>query len=196
MKHFLFIGLAGLIILVSFTGQQQEPLAEVSAYGPKETLLYRLHYGFINAGEARIEVDPTMYMINNKICYKTMVTGHTVGSFDLVMHIRDQWTSYIDTASKIPQRSMRDIIENNYRLKEMVMFDFSKNIANVIKEQGKALDKSSAQYAITSNIQDIVSGAYYLRTIDYSKIFIIIFEKKNAQYRNNRKADIDSVSKQ
>ena len=33
-------------------------------------------------------------------------------------------------------------------------------------------------------------------TIDYSKIFIIIFEKKNAQYKNNRKADIDSASKQ
>jgi hypothetical protein len=33
-------------------------------------------------------------------------------------------------------------------------------------------------------------------SIAYSKIFIIIFEKKNAQYQHNRKVDLDSASKQ
>jgi len=170
MKYFILTSLAVILLTASFTNQLQAPQSECTAYGPKEKLQYRLHYGFINAGEATIEVDPNMYMINNKVCYKTMVTGHTTGSFDLVIHIRDQWISYIDTASNIPQRSMRDITENGYRLKEMVMFDFSKNMANVILEKGKTLDKSSEQYAILENIQDIVSGAYYLRTIDYSKL--------------------------
>jgi len=36
-------------------------------------------------------------------------------------------------------------------------------------------------------------GAIY--TIDYSKIFIIIFEKKNAQYQHNRKPMVDSTAK-
>lgn len=171
MKRFLTISLL-VLLAASFTFQTQAPQATFAAYGPKEALLYRLHYGFITAGEARIEVDPTLYMINNKVCYKTAVIGTTTGSFDVAMHVQDQWISYIDTASKIPQRSMRDIIENNYRLKELVMFDYKNNKANVIRESGKELSKSTAQYTISNNLQDIVSGAYYLRTLDYSKMAV------------------------
>lgn len=171
MKRFLITSLI-LLLAASFTFQTQAPQATFAAYGPKEALLYRLHYGFITAGEARIEVDPTLYMINNKVCYKTAVIGSTTGTFDVAMHIRDQWISYIDTATKIPQRSMRDIVENNYRLKELVMFDYKNNKANVIRESGKELSRSTAQYTIASNMQDIVSGAYYLRTLDYSKMAV------------------------
>ncbi len=169
MKRFLVISLI-LLLAASFTFQTQAPVATVAAYGPKEALSYRLHYGFITAGEARIEVDPSLYLINNKVCYKAAVIGSSTGTFDVAMHIRDQWTSYIDTATKIPQRSMRDIVENNYRLKEMVMFDYKNNKANVIRESGKELSKSTAEYPISANLQDIVSGAYYLRTLDYSKM--------------------------
>ncbi|SFX19936.1 DUF3108 domain-containing protein [Cytophaga hutchinsonii] len=159
-----------LVLATSFTLQTQAPQSPFAAYGPKESLVYRLHYGFVTAGEARIEVDPTLYMINNKVCYKTSVIGATSGSVDIAMRVRDQWTSYIDTATKIPQRSMRNIAENNYRLKEMVMYDYANKKANVITESGKELEKSTAEYAITNNLQDIVSGAYYLRTLDYSKM--------------------------
>jgi len=171
MKRFFTLSLV-LITVASFTFQTQAPESALAAYGPKEVLLYRLHYGFITAGEARIEVDPTLYMINNKVCYKTAVIGTTTGTFDVAMHVNDQWISYIDTASKIPQRSMRDIVENNYRLKEMVMFDYKNNKANVIRESGKELERSTAEYVIASNLQDIVSGAYYLRTLDYSKMIV------------------------
>jgi hypothetical protein len=171
MKRFGLLSLI-LFVIVSFTFQSQAPQSTLAAYGPKEALLYRLHYGFINAGEARIEVDPNLYIINNKVCYKTAVIGTTTGSFDLAMHVRDQWISYIDTATKIPQRSMRDIVENSYRLKEMVMFDYPNNKVNVIRESGKELQKSTTQYTICSNVQDIVSGTYYLRTLDYSKMAI------------------------
>jgi hypothetical protein len=171
MKRFCILSLM-LLAIASFTFQSQAPQSTLAAYGPKEALVYRLHYGFVNAGEARIEVDPTLYMINNKVCYKTAVIGSTTGTFDLAMHVRDQWISYIDTATKIPQRSMRDIVENSYRLKEMVMFDYPNSKANVIRESGKELKKSTAAYTISSNVQDIVSGAYYLRTLDYSKMAV------------------------
>ena len=169
MKRILIIGLV-ICSTMAFTNQIEAPQSLQAAYAPSEVLLYRLHYGLINAGEARIEVAPALYMVNNKICYKTSVTGTSTGSFDLVMHIQDQWGSYIDTASKIPQKSYRDIVENNYRLKELVVFDFNKTIASVIRESGKNLEKSTYEYPITANVQDIVSGAYYLRTIDYNKL--------------------------
>jgi hypothetical protein len=40
-----------------------------------EVLEYRMHYGFLNIGEAIIEVSPTLYRVNNRVCYKVNVFG-------------------------------------------------------------------------------------------------------------------------
>lgn len=171
-KYLTIVGLSAF--LMAFTQQTGEvTTSTVMPYAGNEVLQYRLHYGFINAGEATIMVHPALYSVNGKVCYKTTVTGKSIGSFALMMNIKDEWGSYIDTSSKIPQKAYRDITENNYRLKEHVQYDFSKNMANVTREKGKDLsNKSSHEYAITANLQDIVSGAYYLRTLDYNKMTV------------------------
>ncbi|MCU0417061.1 MAG: DUF3108 domain-containing protein [Cytophagaceae bacterium] len=164
----LFVALS--IGLVAFTNQTSEvTVTKALPYTGNEVLQYRLHYGFINAGEATIMVHPTLYAVNGKVCYKTTVSGKSTGSFAMMMTIKDEWGSYIDTNSRIPQKAYRDITENSYRLKEVVMYDYGHNKANVIREKGKDLsNKSTHEYAIAPNLQDIVSGAYYLRSLDYT----------------------------
>src|SRR5688572_17878660 len=107
----------------SITGSAQDIATELKAYGPSEVLEYRLHYGFITAGEARIEMHQQLYSVNNKICYKATIFGRSTGAFGVAMKINDTWGSYIDTASRIPQRNYRDLTEGNFRLKEYVQFD-------------------------------------------------------------------------
>ncbi len=73
LKYALF-GVA-LLTLASFSYQtivdaNQDLLSTQKVYGPEEVLEYRLHYGFITAGEARIEMHPQLYNVNNKVCYK------------------------------------------------------------------------------------------------------------------------------
>jgi hypothetical protein len=93
------------------------------SFGRGEILEYRVHYGFINAAEAVIEVHKDLFKINNRPCYRVNVAGKTIGGFDLVLRIRDTWRSYIDTAAIIPHR-----------------------------------------------FQDLISGYYYLRTIDFNQL--------------------------
>lgn len=177
LKYTLFLGTAVLVTLASFNSYEnimdanEDLVSRKKAYGPEEILEYRLHYGFITAGEARIEMYPQLYTINNKVCYKATVFGRSTGAFGVAVKINDTWGSYIDTASKIPQRNYRDLTEGNYKLKEYVQFDHKAKKVSV-ERSGDDGKKEEFKYDIPSNVLDMVSGAYYLRTIDFNKLKI------------------------
>lgn len=139
-----------------------------NSFGRGETIRYRVHYGFINAAEATIETSGRLERINERPCYQATVTGRTTGSFDYFLRIRDQWRSYIDTASILPMRATRDIAEKNYRKKETVNFDHLRDLAEV-HEQKKDREKRTT-VKILNNAQDMVSGFYFLRTLNYERL--------------------------
>ena len=97
----------------------------INSYKAGERLDYRVHYGLINAGEAKIEVGEKLYLVNEKVCLKAICSGRSTGAFDLMMRIRDSWGSYIDTLSQSPQKGFRDIQEGKYKLKEATYFDLT-----------------------------------------------------------------------
>jgi hypothetical protein len=146
-------------------------LDKKKVYGPEEILEYRLHYGFITAGEARIEMHPQLYTVNNKVCYKATIFGRSTGAFGVAMKINDTWGTYIDTATNIPQRNYRDLTEGNYRLKEYVQFDHKAKKVSVERSGADGV-KEEFKYDIPGYVQDLVSGAYYLRTVDFNKLDI------------------------
>lgn len=130
-----------------------------------ETIRYKVHYGVINAGEAVVETSGGLERIADRPCYKATVSGRTIGSFDFFLHVRDQWRAYIDTASILPLRSTRDIEESSYRKKEVVEFDQERDLVNVLQTHRK--DPIRYTFKVPNNAQELVSGFYYLRTINY-----------------------------
>jgi len=130
-----------------------------SSFTTGEKLNYRVHYGIINAAESVIDVAPEIHKVNERPCYKVNVFGKTVGSFDFFLRIRDTWRSYIDTTAIVPQKFFRNIEEGKYRKKETVIFDHGKQLAMVEGEQ----------YKVPTNVQDLVSGFFYMRTLDFNK---------------------------
>ncbi|QDA60811.1 DUF3108 domain-containing protein [Hymenobacter jejuensis] len=134
-----------------------------------EVLNYKVHYGLINAAEATIEVANDIHRINDRPCYKATVTGRTTGSFDLFLRIRDTWRSYIDTTSILPQRFFRNIEENHYRKKETVDFDHARDVVMVEVRKKEKDPPKQGTYKVPNNVQDLVSGVYFLRTINYDQ---------------------------
>lgn len=141
-----------------------------TAFKPGEELTFKVSYSFLNAAEAKMVVDPKVTMMNNRPSYKMDVFGSTLGVFKL-FKVNDNWGSYIDTARMIPHKSYRHIEEGSYRKHEHVFFDHQKKNAHV-----KLFDRenrevvSTKDYTVPANVQDIVSGFYYLRTMDLSKL--------------------------
>ncbi len=162
--------LAILTMLLFFSFRQLEDKAADmrvvanKSFGMGERVEYRVHYGFINAAEAKVEVGKNISMINNRPCYRVNVTGRTVGAFDLISKVRDTWRSYIDTAAILPQMFERQIQENKYRKDEKVIFNHNRDQAIAsVKDETKT-------FAVPNNIHDIISGYYFLRTINFDKV--------------------------
>ncbi|MDX2196029.1 MAG: DUF3108 domain-containing protein [Cytophagales bacterium] len=154
-----------------------------------ELLTYRLHYGFITAGKATIAVDNDIYDINKKPCYSISVTGSSIGTFDLFIKIRDTWSTYIDTTDYVPQKSVRNIEEGRYKLLEEATYYYAEEKVNVLRMQ-PGRQNEVKDYKVPHNVQDIVSGFYYLRRINFNKLtkgdtlsINAFFDKNNYKFR-------------
>ncbi len=142
-----------------------------TSFGEGEKLEYRVHYGMLNAAIATMVIDDKVTFRNDRPCYKVDVYGRSVGVFDLITRINDNWGSYIDTAAIIPHRFYRNIEEGRYRKYEIVDFDHTTDQATtVILDKKTKEPRETLQTKVPDNVQDMVSGYYYLRTIDFSKV--------------------------
>ncbi len=135
---------------------------------PGERIEYRVHYGFINAGEAVLKIDENIHKVNKRPCYKIDVFGRTTGFFDMITTVRDNWGTYLDTAAFVPQMFYMTQKEGKYLKKEAIEFDQIRHVAlvNRINKKDSTLIKKDS-FDTPPNIQDIVSGYYYMRTFDY-----------------------------
>lgn len=163
-----------IFVLIVFSGfiTQDTGLRSVvnNSFTTGEELKYRVHYGFINAGTATMKIDNKIHMINGRPSYKVDVFGKSTGVFDVFTKIRDNWGAYIDTAAILPHRGYRNIEEGKYRKYEVTDFDHKKNKAEMSwldKNSKKVKEKKS--FETPEDVLDIVSGYYFLRTLDYSK---------------------------
>ena len=136
------------------------------SFGRGEVISYKVHYGLLNAADATVETGGSLERINNRPCYKATVSGRTTGSFDFFLRIRDQWRAYIDTTSILPLRAQRDIAEKGYRKKEVIDFDHEHDVAEVFDVR----DNKRSTVKIANNCLELVSGFYYLRTLNFERM--------------------------
>lgn len=162
---FLALSLAGLLAL-----QPREiEVWSTASFSPGEVIRYKVHYGLVTAADASLEVDEKLVQVNKRTCFRATLTGHTTGTFALFMRIHDTWRSCIDTSSQLPQQAYRNIEENKYRRQETVTFDHLRHTA-AVERQGKNQHMTKrGTFSVPDQVQDILSGLYYLRTLDYSQ---------------------------
>jgi hypothetical protein len=170
MKRVLFIA---LITIGLFSFKQEQVQIGVGfeshelTFQPGETTKYRLHYGWINAGEATVSVAPETKEIEGDHCYNLSVFGKTTGIANAMFNVKDKWESFIDTKTLLPKKTTRQIREGKYYLDEVVEFD--NNQAKVFWNKKDKVKKSDL-YEIPTNVYDIVSGYYFLRNINYDTL--------------------------
>jgi len=136
-----------------------------SAYLPGEQIQYRVHYGFITAGEAFMRLTDKYYFVNKKVCYRAEIIGNSTGPFSSIVKIRNVYGAYFDTSEYKPQKAFRSISENKYRKKEETYFDYENNKASIRSENG-----TPEEISIYPNVLDMVSGYYFLRLQNYERL--------------------------
>ena len=93
-----------------------------------------------------------------RICYHVVGSGQSVGAFDWFFKVRDKYESTIDSQAIIPWYFVRRVNEGGYKINQNVTFNHYSD--SVISEKKTIY--------MPENTQDILSAAYYARTIDFS----------------------------
>jgi hypothetical protein len=149
------------IITVSFDSQKED------AYAVGEWFKFRIHYGFVNAGYATLEVKDAT--VNNKKVFHVIGKGYTTGMSRFFFKVDDLYESYIDKDTQNPYQFVRKINEGGYTKNQEGFFNPSTNKI-LVKDYKHKTEKT---FSIPKNTQDIMSTFYYLRNypnIDKIKI--------------------------
>lgn len=129
------------------------------AFKAGEVLEYRLHYGLVNAGTAKLEVKKLENKIAGREVYHIIGTGKTKGAFDWFFKVRDRYETYLDVDGVFPWMFVRNINEGGYKKQQTYKFAQSKNKVN---------NGEGESFETPEGIQDMLSSFYYARSIDFS----------------------------
>lgn len=156
-----------------------------TAYQEGEWFNFRVHYGFVTAGYATLQVDEKM--LNGKEVFHIKGYGKTTGLSRAFFKVEDIYQSYVDKDLNIPYRFIRKIDEGGHT--KDIQIDFN-------HEAGKALvhnkkHNTTEWVDFPSEAQDMVSAFYYLRNhLDVSKIkegetidMDMFFDKENYKFK-------------
>lgn len=139
---------------------------ENNSFQKGEKLTFRIHYGWMDAGEATMEVEEKEYYHEGRKVYHIIGKGYTTGAFDWFFKVRDTYETYIDEEALIPWVFLRDVDEGGYLTKHKQIFNHRAQkviVTDYVKNKVSTHD-------IPMNIQDLLSAYYYARCLNYQNI--------------------------
>ncbi|MFP4472089.1 MAG: DUF3108 domain-containing protein [Bacteroidales bacterium] len=134
---------------------------ENQAFQAGEKLKYKVYYesmltGKVNAGTATLEVKNSLRRFNGRKAFHIVGIGRSNPGFDMFFKVRDRFETYLDEKALVPHLFVRRTYEGGYVKDDDVYFDHKKGIAK-------------SRYAVKEidpHIQDIISAAFYARTMN------------------------------
>lgn len=143
------------------TGETSTTLPTVmqSAFKKGERLEFDVSYGWLDAGEAIIEIKKEDKTIAGREVMHVVGTGNSLGTFNWFFKVRDRYETYIDEQGIFPWIFVRDIHEGGFELKQYYTFNQYKQIVKT--DKGK-------EFNVPLGVQDMISSFYRARAIDFS----------------------------
>ena len=129
-----------------------------NAFKPGEKLTYIVHYGWVNAGEAVVELKESDREINGRKVWRAVGTGRSLGAFNTFYKVDDRYESYFDAQGVFPWVFQRRVSEGGYEFsQDYVYHQHKRQVTTQEKETHK----------VPSSVQDMLSAFYYARTLDF-----------------------------
>ena len=158
MKVKIIIVVFLLSLLTSFVSTKVE-ISETPVFINGENLTFRIHYGFITGGEAKIIAQKTQ--LNDREVFHAVVTGKTTGVIDKIYKVYDVYESFFNPATNLPDKAIRNIREGSYRYYDEVTFN---------QEEMYVMSQRNGKVSVPKNTLDMASVMYYVRRINLEKL--------------------------
>ena len=152
------------ILLILFSANQHEQEfcgARNTAFVAGEQVTMKVYYTtlgmYVGAGEAKFTT--SLERFNGQPVYHCVGTGTSYSFFDNFYKVRDRYESYIDTATMLPVKFIRNVYEGGSTIYNNVSFN----------QKNKTAVSTNGLFKVTPCIQDVISAVYYARNINFSK---------------------------
>lgn len=130
-----------------------------------EVLSFRIHYGFITAGNATLATTKTSY--KGQPAFYIRGTGKTSGAAKAFFKVEDIYESYVND-KKEPLFYVRNVSEGSYTQNLQSTFNPANNTLVLVDK--KHTDRPAKTVKVPNDVQDILSCFYYLRSVDNLKV--------------------------
>ncbi|OQX99309.1 MAG: hypothetical protein B6I24_02840 [Bacteroidetes bacterium 4572_128] len=155
MKKIFFL----INILILFFYQLS---AQNKVFYAGEELNYKVYYGWINAGKAKLILEETKF--NDKDFFHAKAIGYSTGITDKLYKVYDVYESFFDKKTCFPEKSIRNISESSYRSYNEVIYNH--------KENSLLSTKSGLHENLPSPIFDMLSAFYSIRINKFNDLEI------------------------
>lgn len=163
MIHILIRLLLALPLLCLQSAAPEEAFCGLrnTAYLAGEQIRFNVYYNlagvYVNAGEASFTT--TLERVNGQPVYHIVGDGRTHSSYDWIYKVRDRYETYVDTASLLPLKFIRNVNEGGDKKYENVTFN---------KTAGTAVTNKGV-YKVPPCVQDVLSSIYVARNINFAR---------------------------
>jgi hypothetical protein len=123
---------------------------------PLEEMEYILRFGFIKGGKATLVAQNEK--INRKPTIHYHMRGRTTGIVDKIYEVNDVYESWVDPATFLPLKSVRNVREQKYRFYDEVLYDHIND---------SLFSKNSGRIKVPDRVNDLVSVFFYIRQNQY-----------------------------
>ncbi len=128
---------------------------ENKAFGMGEKLEFSVDYGFINAGNASLEID-TIIDVRGHDCFRIVSKARSNSFFSTFFRVDDRVASYVDTEGIYPLWFEKHLREGKFKADRWVRFEQNHNLA---------IESTGDTTATPSFVQDVLSAMYYVRVL-------------------------------
>ncbi len=153
------------LVVIALTGATRLRFIENTSFQAGESYSYKVKYGILTIGQAQVDVHDKIFTVNDRPCYRVNVVGKTAGMAS-IWRVKNTYRSFVDTTAIIPHRFVYSARENSFARDQVLEFDHGRNL---VKREEK---EKITEYKVPQYVQDVISGYYYMRTINFSKMQI------------------------
>ena len=138
---------------------QNVDFSETPVFIDGEDLTFRVHYGFITGGEARLTLRKE-WLFGREV-FHTVLIGKTTGLVDKLYKVYDIYESFFDPETNLPDKAIRNIREGSYRYYDEVIFN---------QKEQYVMSQRNGKVSVPKNTFDMASVMYYVRRLDLANL--------------------------
>ena len=125
-------------------------------------IFYKINFIWVPAGEITFKV----FDEGKQFHYQAL--GRTYSSYEWFYVVRDEYNSWVDKATFLPNYSERSVSEGKYTIFEKISFNNIARRHTVWRAKKRGQPETQTEHEVKGATHDVLSSLYFLRTMEFS----------------------------